>query len=79
MTSPPTEATSPLQISIGRARRGLGSLLPGQVYVGHPSPLGNPYALGRYGNREQVFAKCRHWLWARLQKLDSPQERENRC
>ena len=57
MTSPPTEATSPLQISIGRTRRDLGSLLPGQAYVGRPSPLGNPYALGRDGNREQVIAK----------------------
>jgi hypothetical protein len=40
-----------LRITIGRARRGLGSLLPGQVYVGRPSPLGNPYALGRDGSR----------------------------
>ena len=78
MTSPPTEATSPLQISIGRARRGIGSLLPGQAYVGRPSPLGNPYALGRDGNREQVIAKYRRWLWARLQEHDSPQEQELR-
>jgi hypothetical protein len=57
MMLPPSETTNPLQISIGRTRRDLGSLLPGQAYVGRPSPLGNPYALGRDGNREQVIAK----------------------
>ncbi|MFN9637032.1 MAG: DUF4326 domain-containing protein, partial [Synechococcaceae cyanobacterium] len=78
MTPPPSETTSPLEIGIGRARRGIGSLLPGQVYVGRPSPLGNPYALGRDGNREHVIAKYRRWLWARLQEHDSPQEQELR-
>jgi hypothetical protein len=46
-----------LKITIGHACRGIGSLLPGQVYVGRPSPLGNPYALGRDGSREQVIAQ----------------------
>ena len=46
-----------LKITIGRTRRGLGSLLPGQAYVVRPSPLGNPYALGRDGSREQVIAQ----------------------
>jgi hypothetical protein len=67
-----------LRITIGRARRGLGSLLPGQVYVGRPSPLGNPYALGRDGSREQVIAQYRRWLWAQLQAPGSAQERELR-
>jgi hypothetical protein len=67
-----------LKITIGRARRGLGSLLPGQVYVGRPSPLGNPYALGRDGSREQVIARYRRWLWAQLQTPGSAQERELR-
>ena len=67
-----------LRITIGRARRGLGSLLPGQVYVGRPSPLGNPYALGRDGSREQVIARYRRWLWAQLQAPGSAQERELR-
>lgn len=69
---------SKLRISIDRARRGLGSLLPGQVYVGRPSSLGNPYALGRDGSREQVIAQYRRWLWAQLQLPGSPQERELR-
>jgi hypothetical protein len=32
-----------MQITIGRAKRGIGSLLPGQAYVGRPSVLGNPF------------------------------------
>jgi hypothetical protein len=67
-----------MQICIGRARRGLASPLPGQAYVGRPSPLGNPYALGRDGSREQVIAQYRHWLWGQLQFPGSPQERELR-
>jgi hypothetical protein len=69
---------SKLRISIGRARRGLSSPLPGQAYVGRPSPLGNPYALGRDGNREEVIGKYRQWLWDQLQQPNSPQERELR-
>jgi hypothetical protein len=32
-----------MRITIGKAKRGLGSLLPGQAYVGRPSALGNPF------------------------------------
>ncbi len=78
MTAPASVTNSVLKISIGRARRGLGSLLPGQVYVGRPSPLGNPYALGRDGSREQVIALYRRWLWGQLQLPGSPQECELR-
>jgi hypothetical protein len=61
-----------MRITIGRTRRGIGSLLPGQIYVGRPSPLGNPYLLGRDGNREEVIAQYRRWLWAQLQSPGSP-------
>jgi hypothetical protein len=67
-----------MRITIGRACRGIGSLLPGQIYVGRPSPLGNPYLLGRDGNREEVIAQYRRWYWAQLQSPGSPQERELR-
>ena len=67
-----------MQITIGRAKRGIGSLLPGQAYVSRPSVLGNPYALGRDGSREQVIAQYRRWLWAQLQAPGSAQERELR-
>ena len=76
--SSPAADEPPLKITIGRAHRGLGSLLPGQIYVGRPSPLGNPYVLGRDGNREEVIGQYRRWLWAQLQLAGSPQERELR-
>jgi len=69
---------APMRITIGKAKRGLGSLLPGQAYVGRPSALGNPFVVGRDGSREEVIAKYRRWLWARLQEPDSAQERELR-
>jgi hypothetical protein len=31
-------------------------------YVGRPSPLGNPWVIGRDGTREEVLAKYRAWL-----------------
>ena len=40
--------------------------------------LGNPFVVGRDGRREEVIAKYRRWLWARLQEPGSPQERELR-
>jgi hypothetical protein len=67
-----------MRITIGKAKRGLGSLLPGQAYVGRPSPLGNPFVVGRDGSRQEVIAKYRRWLWGRLQEPDSAQERELR-
>jgi len=30
---------------------------------GGPSPLGNPYRLNRDGDRQQVIALYRRWLW----------------
>ena len=38
------------------------------VYVGRPSPLGNPYREGSDGTREEVIEKYRYWLWSRLSK-----------
>ena len=67
-----------MRITIGKAKRGLCSLLPGQAYVGRPSPLGNPFVVGRDGSREEVIAQYRRWLWGRLQESDSAQERELR-
>jgi hypothetical protein len=46
----------------------LSDPLPGvtRVYVGRPSPLGNPYVIGRDGDRAAVVAKYRRWLRANL-------------
>ena len=66
-----------MEITIGKARRGqLSDALPGQAYVGRPSPLGNPFELGRDGTRAQVIASYRRWLWGRLQEPASTERRE---
>ena len=58
--------SDPLPLASGRPA-------PRKVYVGRPSPLGNPWQLGRDGSREQVIARYRRWLWQRLQQPGSPQ------
>lgn len=37
------------------------------VYIGRPSPFGNPFVLGKDGTRPEVLVKYRHWLAERLQ------------
>ena len=32
------------------------------VYIGRPSKWGNPFAIGRDGDRQQVIAKFRAWV-----------------
>jgi len=32
------------------------------VYVGRPSPWGNPFVIGRDGTREEVIAKYAAWV-----------------
>lgn len=32
------------------------------IYIGRPSPWGNPYIIGKDGTRERVIAKYRTWL-----------------
>jgi hypothetical protein len=34
------------------------------VYIGRPSPWGNPFVLGRDGTREQVIERYEAWLLA---------------
>jgi hypothetical protein len=38
----------------------------GVVYIGRPSPLGNPFVIGKDGARDEVVAKYRAWLWQRI-------------
>jgi hypothetical protein len=35
---------------------------PYDVYVGRPSKWGNPYRIGRDGDRDEVIAKYERWL-----------------
>jgi len=32
------------------------------VYVGRPSPFGNPFEIGKDGNRNEVILKFKKWL-----------------
>jgi len=40
------------------------------VYVGRPSPLGNPYAIGPDGTRAEVIQKYREWLLGQVDAKD---------
>lgn len=32
------------------------------IYIGRPSPLGNPFEIGRDGTRAEVIQKYREWI-----------------
>lgn len=38
------------------------------VYVGRPGVLGNPFVIGRDGDRAEVIEQYRRWLWNELQR-----------
>lgn len=38
------------------------------IYVGRPTVLGNPFVIGRDGDRAMVIARYRRWLWNELQQ-----------
>jgi hypothetical protein len=52
-----------LQIRIARKGQGLGG-----VYVGRPTPLGNPFRLEREDRREEVVARYATWLEGELRQ-----------
>jgi len=37
------------------------------IYIGRPSVLGNPFKIGKDGNRTEVISKYRTWLWNQIQ------------
>lgn len=37
------------------------------VLIDRKSPWGNPFRIGKDGDREEVIEKYRHWLWERCQ------------
>lgn len=37
------------------------------VCVGRPTVLGNPFVIGKDGNRAEVISKYRRWLWKEMQ------------
>ena len=66
--------------------RTTGFLGKDKIYIGRAniqwnipqSPLANPYVIGKDGNREEVIAKYRKWLWFHIKqwhqtgKLNAP-------
>jgi hypothetical protein len=36
------------------------------IYIGTPSLLGNPYAIGKDGTRQDVIERYRAWLWRQI-------------
>ena len=45
------------------------------IYIGRPSLLGNPYAIGKDGTRQEVIERYRTWLWRQI-KLQGEVYRE---
>jgi hypothetical protein len=43
----------------------------GAVYIGRPSKWGNPFVIGKDGDREEVIAKYRQWLLAQPAQVDA--------
>lgn len=39
---------------------------PDDFYIGRPSVFGNPFVIGKDGDREQVISKYREWFYQKL-------------
>jgi len=44
----------------------------GAVWIMRPSRWGNPFVIGRDGDRDAVLAKYRAWLWAEINSGNLP-------
>jgi hypothetical protein len=52
-------------VNIKDRRYGNAEVIEGStVYVGRPSKWGNPYVIGRDGDRDEVIDKFRVWAWS---------------
>jgi len=60
-------------------RKALTKEPPGAVYVGRPSKWGNPYVIGRDGDRKEVIRKYKRYLrrTPRLMKAMDDELREH--
>lgn len=43
-----------------------GKVPTGAVNIMRGTPFGNPFEIGKAGDRAEVIEKYRHWLWARI-------------
>lgn len=53
-------------------------MLPGDVYIGRPSPVGNPFVIGKDGNREQVIALYEEWIDMHPELIERLSDRQPR-
>jgi hypothetical protein len=44
------------------------------VYIGRPSKWGNPFEIGKDGNREEVIRKYKEWIKTQIHLLSSLNE-----
>ena len=58
-------------ITVGNKKRGARG-----IYVGRPSPLGNPFAMQGEATRAQVIRDYEDWLAEQLRDPSSPASRE---
>lgn len=58
--------TTPAPRTLNKHKSGVPA---GAVYVGRPSKWGNPFEIGRDGNRAEVIAKHREWIKSQPQLL----------
>lgn len=47
---------------------------PFDVYIGRPSKWGNPFTIGKDGNRQEVIEKYRKYILSNQELLDSLEE-----
>jgi hypothetical protein len=52
----------------------VGKNPPNSVYVGRPSKWGNPFIIGKHGNREEVVEKYGRWICDQPELLNSLDE-----
>lgn len=56
-----------MSIRVANKRKGAAG-----EYVGRPSPLGNPFEIGRDGTRKEVIQLYRAWLWNEISFTANP-------
>lgn len=54
-----------------RTRVVLVGTSPDEIYIGRPSKWGNPFVIGRHGNRAEVIDRYRTYLSLRPELMDS--------
>ena len=48
------------------------------TYIGRPSPLGNPFIIGKDGDRTEVISKYKRWLLLQLARPSKAKDELNR-